>query len=113
MRKGRGSRLGAHAVAKPPAACREGPPLDESDAHLDSGPIMTAKIIATRRTAALVVAMVVLLPSWPEAHEIPIEVTIQAFVKPEGDALRLLVRAPLGALRDYDFPTREPGYLQI
>jgi hypothetical protein len=65
------------------------------------------------RTAALVVAMVLLLPSWPEAHEIPTDVTVQAFVKPEGDVLRLLVRVPLGAFRDYDFPQRGPGYLQI
>jgi hypothetical protein len=74
---------------------------------------MTDKIATTRRTAALVVAMVLLLPSWPEAHEIPTDVTVQAFVKPEADALRLLVRVPLGALREYDYPTREPGYLQI
>jgi hypothetical protein len=67
----------------------------------------------TRRTAALVVALVLVLPSWPEAHEIPTDVTVQAFVKPEGDVLRLLVRVPLGALRDYDYPTREPGYLLI
>jgi len=66
-----------------------------------------------RRTAALVVAMVLLLPSWPEAHEIPMDVAVQAFVKPEGRTLRLLVRVPLGAFRDYDFPQRGPGYLQI
>jgi len=66
-----------------------------------------------RRTAALVVAMILLLPSWPEAHEIPTDVTVQAFVKPEAGVLRLLVRAPLGAFRDYDFPRRGPGYLRI
>lgn len=66
-----------------------------------------------RRTAALVVAMILLLPSWPEAHEIPTDVTVQAFVKPEAGVLRLLVRVPLGAFRDYDFPQRGPGYLRI
>jgi HupE / UreJ protein len=66
-----------------------------------------------RRTAALVVALILLLPSWPAAHEIPSDVTVQAFVRPEGGTLRLLVRAPLGAFRDYDFPQRGPGYLQI
>ena len=66
-----------------------------------------------RRTAALVVALILLLPSWPEAHEIPTDVTVQAFVKPDGERLRFLVRVPLGALRDYDFPQRGPGYLQI
>jgi hypothetical protein len=47
------------------------------------------------------------------AHDIPYDVTIQAFLKPEEQRLRLLVRAPLKALRDVDFPTRGPGYLDL
>jgi hypothetical protein len=67
-----------------------------------------------RRTAALVVALLLLLPSWSgEAHEIPADVTIQAFVKPEGPTLRLIVRAPLISMRDFAFPVRDPGYLDI
>jgi hypothetical protein len=66
-----------------------------------------------RRTAALVVALVLLLPSWPEAHEIPADVTVQGFVKPDGDRLRLLLRVPLQSMRDYDFPLRGPGYLDL
>ena len=66
-----------------------------------------------RRTAAIVVALVLLLPSWPEAHEIPADVTLQAFVAPAGGTLRLLVRAPLFSMREFDFPVRDPGYLQI
>ena len=68
-----------------------------------------------RRTAALVVAFVLLLPSWPEAdgHEIPADVTVQAFIAPEGSTLRVLVRTPLFAMREFDFPERAPGYLQI
>jgi hypothetical protein len=67
-----------------------------------------------RRTAVLVVALVLLLPTWSgEAHEIPADVTVQAFIKPEGSTLRTLVRVPLVSMRDYVFPTREPGYLQI
>ncbi len=59
----------------------------------------------TRQVAAVIVAMVLLLPTWSgEAHEIPADVTLQAFVKPEGDALRMLVRVPLVSLRDFDFP---------
>lgn len=65
------------------------------------------------RTAALLVAFVLLLPSWPEAHEIPVDVTVQAFVKPDGDRMRLIVRVPLEAMRDYEFPLRGPGYLEI
>jgi hypothetical protein len=67
-----------------------------------------------RRTAVLVVALVLLLPTWGgEAHEIPSDVTIQAFVKPQGGVIRTLVRVPLVSMRDYNWPTREPGYLVI
>jgi hypothetical protein len=40
-------------------------------------------------------------------------VTVQAFVKPDGGTLRMIVRVPLVSMRDYDFPVREPGYLII
>ncbi len=67
-----------------------------------------------RRTSVFVVALVLLLPTWSgEAHEIPADVTVQAFVKPEAHVLRMLVRVPVISLRDYDFPVRDPGYLEI
>jgi len=47
------------------------------------------------------------------AHDIPNDVTVQAFLKPEGQRLHLLIRVPLKAMRDVDFPTRGPGYLDI
>jgi len=47
------------------------------------------------------------------AHEIPADVVVHAFVKPEGKALRLLVRAPLEAMRDVTFPTSGPGFLDF
>ncbi len=47
------------------------------------------------------------------AHDIPSEVTVQAFLKPEGQRLHLLARVPLGAMRDVDYPTRGPGYLDL
>ncbi|MEM7414036.1 MAG: HupE/UreJ family protein [Gemmatimonadota bacterium] len=71
-------------------------------------------ISPTRRVAAVIVALVLLLPTWSgEAHEIPADVTLQAFVKPEGNSLRMLLRVPLVSLRDFDFPVRDPGYLEI
>jgi hypothetical protein len=48
--------------------------------------------------------LLVLLGSAPAAHDIPNDVTIQTFLKPEGQRLRLLVRVPLNAMRDMDFP---------
>ena len=48
-----------------------------------------------------------------EAHEIPNEVTVRTFLKPDGPRLILLVRAPLNAMRDMDVPRRGPGYLDL
>ncbi len=48
------------------------------------------------------------------AHEIPVTVLVQAFLRPEGDVLRVLVRAPLNSMRDFNFPTRgEAFFLNI
>ncbi len=52
-------------------------------------------------------------PPGSPAHEIPSDATIQAFVKPEGQRLRLLLRVPLLAMRDVEFPLLGPGYLDI
>jgi hypothetical protein len=38
------------------------------------------------------------------AHDIPNDVTIQALLKPEGPRLRVVVRVPLMAMRDMDYP---------
>jgi hypothetical protein len=63
--------------------------------------------------AALVTALVLAMPMGLSAHEIPSSVTVLAFVKPEGDHLRLVVRVPLEAMRDIKWPMRGPGYLDI
>ncbi len=47
------------------------------------------------------------------AHDIPSDVVVQAFLKPSGQHLQLLVRVPLKAMRDLDFPERERGYLDL
>jgi hypothetical protein len=47
------------------------------------------------------------------AHDIPSDIAVQAFVKPEGHSLQLLVRVPLKAMRDIDFPETKDGYLDI
>jgi hypothetical protein len=53
---------------------------------------------------------------WPaalHAHDIPADIAIHAFLKPEGQHLRFLVRVPLKAMRDIEFPKRGPGYLDL
>jgi uncharacterized protein (DUF2062 family) len=53
-------------------------------------------------------------PSSVLAHDIPNDVTVQAFLKPSGDRLQFLARVPLRAMRDVDFPTRgAQGYLDL
>jgi hypothetical protein len=47
------------------------------------------------------------------AHEIPAHVTILGFVRPEAQRLQLLLRVPLGVMRDYDFPLRDGTSLDI
>lgn len=45
------------------------------------------------------------------AHDVPNDVLIQAFLKPEGQRLRLAVRVPLIALRDMTWPFRHGDIL--
>ncbi len=54
-----------------------------------------------------------LLAHLAAAHTIPNDVTVQAFFRPDGSQLRLLVRVPLKAMRDVEFPQRGPGYLDL
>ena len=61
----------------------------------------------------LILAVAVSLASRVFAHEIPNDVTVQAFLKTEANRLVLLVRVPLRACRDTEFPTRGPGYLDL
>jgi len=46
------------------------------------------------------------------ADDVPLRVAVQGFVKPEGNELKLLVRVPMDALGEIDFPKRGvPGSL--
>lgn len=47
------------------------------------------------------------------AHDIPDEIPIQAFVKPEGERLHFAVRLPLILLTSQNLPKRGPGYLDL
>jgi HupE/UreJ protein len=47
------------------------------------------------------------------AHDIPADVRVTGFVKPAGDRLALLLRVPLAAMIEVDYPTRGPGYLDL
>lgn len=47
------------------------------------------------------------------AHDIPRDVTVQAFVKPEGHTLQVLARVPLRAISDVEFPRRERDFVDL
>lgn len=58
-----------------------------------------------------VLTALVCRPATAAAHEIPTNVTVQAYVKPEGRTLRFVVRVPLSSMRDMDLRVRGPGYV--
>ncbi len=64
-------------------------------------------------SSGLAVAAMLAGPSLAKAHEIPASVTVQAYIRAEGDVLRMLIRVPLGSMRDIQFPLRGLGYLNI
>jgi HupE / UreJ protein len=64
--------------------------------------------------AALVLTLLGTVAALPAfAHDIPADVRVQVFVKPEGQHLRVLLRVPLGAMNEVDMPLRGPGYLDL
>jgi hypothetical protein len=68
---------------------------------------------ATKSTKFLcLLCLLWLIPSL-YAHDIPADITVQAFIKPEGQALHYLVRVPMKAMRDIEFPKRGPGFLDM
>ena len=61
--------------------------------------------------ATCVAVLLLVLPSRFEGHEIPPSVVVQMLVKPEPGTLRVLLRVPLEAMRDMEFPERDDGSL--
>ncbi len=69
---------------------------------------------AVLRSFVLVIAVVfggLVAPA--AAHDIPNDVKVTAFLRPEGQRLELLMRVPMSALIEVDFPLRGPGYIDL
>jgi hypothetical protein len=70
--------------------------------------------LPARGHALLIALAAVAAPAGALAHEIPRQVTVRAFVRPDGNRLLLVVRVPLEAMRDVAFPLRgAAGYLDL
>ena len=61
----------------------------------------------------VVTALLVALAPRIAAHEVPNEVTIFGFVRPQNQTLTLLLRVPLKSLRDIEIPTYSNGFLDF
>ena len=64
---------------------------------------------------ALIALFLAVLGPWVSvgAHEIPLSVHVQAFLRPEGQRLHLLMRLPLVSIRDINFPLRDSVLLDV
>ena len=69
------------------------------------------KVLLSRTIACIAATLSLATPI--AAHDIPASVVVHAFVRPQGEQLRVLVRAPLGAMRDVAFPLRGDGFLDL
>jgi len=66
--------------------------------------------------ARLVLALLLglwLFPAAAPAHDIPKQIRLQGFVKPEGNTLHFVVRVPLVMLLNLNLPKQGPGYLAL
>jgi Arc/MetJ family transcription regulator len=70
---------------------------------------LVSNVIKSIQLLALLMAPLTL----SQAHEVPTDVVVRTILKAEGDHLDLLVRVPLDAMRDVNFPQTGPGYLVI
>ncbi|MGH7679063.1 MAG: HupE/UreJ family protein [Gemmatimonadaceae bacterium] len=72
------------------------------------------RLISGWRPVALIAGLLILATvATLDAHDIPTRVTILTFVKPEPGRLRLVLRVPLEAMRDVNWPSKGLGYLDL
>ncbi len=64
------------------------------------------------RAVAAVMLLAMLAPG-AHGHDIPDQIILHGYVKPEGDRLHFLVRVPLVMLLNLNLPKRGPGFLAL
>ncbi len=63
--------------------------------------------------AIAITAFILLAAAIGVAHEIPADIYTTVFVKQEPERVRVVVRLPLAAVRDFVYPEQEGGYLDF
>src|SRR5260221_108225 len=79
---------------------------------LDARKILVNSLVR-RVTVSLMAALIASVPLRAAAHDIPTDVRVSAFVKPDGQRLSLLIRVPMKAMREVDYPRRGAGLLDL
>ena len=76
---------------------------------------MSRRVTTVKLLSRLAVVAVLLAGLAPRisAHEVPNEVSIVGFVRPEGQTLRLLLRVPLNSMRDIEIPMLQNQFLDF
>ena len=74
---------------------------------------MSERCAAALRLAAVAALALLGAPRSLPAHEIPERVAVLGFVRAEGTRVEILLRVPLIAMRDLDFPLRPDGSLDL
>jgi hypothetical protein len=69
--------------------------------------------LTARRAVWMLLTALLVSPTVSNAHDVPPDLIVRAFVRPEGQRLRVLLRVPLGAIAGIDFPQRGPGFLDL
>lgn len=81
-----------------------------------AGALQQGRRLIARRVAIATLALLAtaaLAPSAALAHDVPNEIIIRGFAKPEGNRLQVAARVPLILLSQLDLPKRGPGYLDL
>ena len=71
------------------------------------------RCVGSRALVVAALALVLVLVPGVRAHDVPDEIVLRGYVKPDGQQLHFLVRVPLAYLHSIGLPKRGPGYLDL
>ena len=69
--------------------------------------------VALRLSGVLLALCALCVAGTLRAHDVPNDVKVHAFVHPVGNTLQLLLRVPMSAMQDVDFPRRGVGFIDL